>query len=236
MFSELSDETLLAQLDELVRQMPPREKMHLDDDETLDWRGRVRAVFGHLGFVQSGPMSSALDRLRDPRMSDPAKVRELLHSARHDFRMKTLGPLSLPIDAGAVFHYFDGLTKIIEEAKTDILFVDPYLDKDFVSRYLSHVAPSATVRLLGTQKMPALVAAVELFGKQHGLNIEVRSSEDMHDRYVFIDGRSCYQSGASFKDGGKKPTTLTQIVDPFAAVKQTYEDLWNAAQVEYPRP
>lgn len=34
------------------------------------------------------------------------------------------------------------------------------------------------------------------------------------DRYVFVDGKACYQSGASFKDGAKlTPTTLTQITD-----------------------
>ena len=206
------------------------------NDATLEWCGGVRSAFSHVDAYVSGTMNSALNTLRSPSaLSDPAKVRELLLGARYGLRM-IVGPVNLAIDAGAVFHYFDGLTKIIEEAKTDILFVDPYLDKEFVSRYLSNVAPSAKVRLLGTQKMPALVAAAELFSKQSGLNIEVRSSEDIHDRYVFIDGGSCYQSGASFKDGGKKPTTLTQIVDAFAAVKQTYEALWNAAQIEYPKP
>jgi hypothetical protein len=54
----------------------------------------------------------------------------------------------------------------------------------------------------------------------------------IHDRYVLIDNTSCFQSGSSFKDGGKSaPTTLTEITDAFDAVRQTYEELWNAAQI-----
>jgi hypothetical protein len=55
----------------------------------------------------------------------------------------------------------------------------------------------------------------------------------LHDRYVIIDGKNCYQSGASFKDGAKAaPTTLTQISDAFLAVSGTYENLWNNAKAE----
>jgi len=43
---------------------------------------------------------------------------------------------------------------------------------------------------------------------------------------------SCYQSGASFKDGAKKaPTTLTQITDAFSAVSATYEQRWSTSVV-----
>jgi hypothetical protein len=47
-----------------------------------------------------------------------------------------------------------------------------------------------------------------------------------------VDGLSCFQSGASFKDGAKKaPTTLTQITDAFTAVLETYEQLWTKSEV-----
>jgi hypothetical protein len=71
---------------------------------------------------------------------------------------------------------------------------------------------------------------VELLQQQNGLAIEVRSAGGFHDRYVFVDRLSCYQSGASFKDGAKKaPTTLTQIVDAFDAMQATYQELWDKA-------
>jgi hypothetical protein len=44
-----------------------------------------------------------------------------------------------PEGQGLVFDYFDGIRKQIELAKTELFFVDPYLDSDFVSRYLPQV-------------------------------------------------------------------------------------------------
>jgi len=124
--------------------------------------------------------------------------------------------------------------KILEVARQDVLFVDPYLDAEFVSRYIGHVASGVTIRLLASEKLSTLLPAVKLFVQQTNASIEVRSATDFHDRYVFIDRSACYQSGASFKDGAKKsPTTLTQITDAFSAVLQTYEVLWSSSKVEY---
>jgi hypothetical protein len=130
---------------------------------------------------------------------------------------------------------YDGIRKIVELAKQGVLFVDPYLDAEFVSRYLPHVADGVSIRLLAREKLATLLPAVDTFVQQTGKKIEVRSATNFHDRYLLIDGVSCYQSGASFKDGAKSaPTTLTQIVDAFAAVSKTYEDLWQKARVERP--
>lgn len=89
------------------------------------------------------------------------------------------------------------------------------------------------MRLLTREKLQTLLPAVEAFVKQSGAKVEVHSATNFHDRYIFVDRISCYQSGASFKDGAKKaPTTLTQITDAFKAMSQMYEDLWNRAKVE----
>jgi hypothetical protein len=157
----------------------------------------------------------------------------LLHEARHALRMETVGPLSLAVAHGEVFDYFDELRRIVEMAKQDLLFVDPYLDAEFVSRYLSHVSKGVTIRLLAREKLATLLPSVDLFAKQLAYTVQVRSAPHFHDRYVFVDRNACYQSGASFKDGAKSaPTTLSQITDAFAAMSQTYEDLWSRAKVE----
>jgi len=68
-----------------------------------------------------------------------------------------------------------------------------------------------------------LLPAVDVFARQTGAKVEIRSAPNFHDRYVFVDGVSCYQSGASFKDGAKSaPTMLTQITDAFAPVFKDY--------------
>jgi hypothetical protein len=85
--------------------------------------------------------------------------------------------------------------------------------------------------LLGRDKPTALASAAKLFAQQTNSKIEVRTAPGFHDRYMIVDGTSCFQSGASFKDGGRvAPTTITQITDAFAAVRQTYEELWKTAR------
>lgn len=139
----------------------------------------------------------------------------------------------MAVSKGLVFDYFDEIRKIVETAKQDLLFVDPYLDAEFVSRYLGHVSVGVTTRLLAREKLATLLPAVDLFAKQSKAAIEVRSAPNFHDRYVFVDRTACYQSGASFKDGAKSaPTTLTQITDAFTAMLQTYEAIWSGAKVE----
>lgn len=69
-----------------------------------------------------------------------------------------------------------------------------------------------------------------MFVAETKASVAIRIDNALHDRYLIIDGASCYQSGASFKDGAKKaPTTLTQFVDAFGAVRDTYESKWAAA-------
>ena len=59
-----------------------------------------------------------------------------LHQARHDLKMMTAGPTSVAVEGEKPFQYFDELRKIIELSQSDILFVDPYMEAEFVSRYL----------------------------------------------------------------------------------------------------
>ena len=45
------------------------------------------------------------------------KMMTMLHQARHDLRMQTLGPVNLALPHGAVFDYFDEIRKIIENVE-----------------------------------------------------------------------------------------------------------------------
>ena len=75
--------------------------------------------------------------------------------------------------------------------------------------------------------------AVKLFATEHGQAVTVKTSAGMHDRFVLVDNDRCFQSGASFKDGAvNSPTTITQIVDAFEAVRNAYEAMWTAANTE----
>jgi hypothetical protein len=233
----IPSEQLLWHLEELIRAMPTESTLGDDSADSAAWCGRASALVERWDGVKGVSFRHEIDNFN----SRPSAYRDrkhyknmltTLHQARADLQLRTSGPMSVPIPKGGVFSYFDEVRKIAQTAKVDLFFVDPYLDADFVSNYLPHATPGVHVRLLTEKKLTTLLPAVQNFRLQYSSNITVKSSSGLHDRFVFIDGLSCYQSGASFKDGGKSsPTTLTQITDAFDAVKQVYESIWSTATI-----
>lgn len=233
----LSKEQLLAEVEDLLRTMPPRGSALDANDENLAWYGRASAVIGAWNSTKALDFRLALGEIESGNRSRGGvglnRVTSLMNEARFDLRMNTTGPVAAAVATGQVFDYFDEVRQIIEQATSDVLFVDPYLDAEFVSRYLPHVKAGIAVRLLARECLKALLPAVDTFAAQHKTPIQVRCAGGFHDRYVFIDRSCAYHSGASFKDGAKKaPTTLTQVTDTFAAVLKIYEDIWATAKVE----
>ena len=52
----------------------------------------------------------------------------------------------------------------------------------------------------------------EKYEKQYS-NIEIINTNIFHDRFIIIDNKVLYHSGASFKDLGKKCFAITNIVE-----------------------
>jgi hypothetical protein len=236
---KVKPEILLAELDELIRNRPTPGNIFDRSDDALAWIGRAAAALGH----HNDPgVSSALSIYvaTDMHSGDLGKIATahsrlvaLLNEARHSIRMTTTASLNVAIAPGRFFDYFDEVRKIIERATKDLFFIDPYLDADFVSRYLVFAPSGVAIRLLaGGKKLATLLPAVEAFATQSGAKVAVRSTDKHHDRFVFVDGKECFQSGASFKDGATKATTLTQITDAFDGVQKTYEAFWAGAKIE----
>ena len=190
--------------------MPPRGTLRHPTDENFAWLGRVGALIEAWNLSKVLYLRPAMDQFngQDVQISHEGfrKIMTLLHEARHNLRMRTVGPLTAAIGRGSVFDYFDEVRKILEPATRDVLFVDPYLDAEFVSRYLPHIRRGTVVRLLARERLATLLPAADAFSRQSGVTVEIRSAPGFHDRYVFVDGAACYQSGASFKDGAKALT------------------------------
>lgn len=234
----MNDEQLLMELEDLLRNTPPQQNIRQETPENFSWLGRAAAALESWNFVKGSMAKIDINNIQSPNIqlysSGYRKTLTMIHQAIHELRMKTTGPLSVAIGTGGVFDYFDEIRKILESANTDVLFIDPYLDAEFVARYLPNIKDGVSIRLLGREKLSTLIPAVEAYSSQHSKKIEVRSAQGFHDRYVFIDKGNCYQSGSSFKDGAKKsPTTLTQITDAFSAVQSTYEKIWTAGNVKF---
>jgi hypothetical protein len=231
----LPPSVLLAEVDDLLRTMPPIDSFESAGPEHFAWLGRASALVHRWDSVKAiarfDSFASQLGSGSYLQVPQGAQgVLTMLHQLRYDAFLQSPMPQSTNVPTGSVFQYFDEVRKAIELAKSDVFFVDPYLDADFVSRYLPAVAPGVSIRMLAREKITSLLPAAQLYQQQTSAAIAVRSASGFHDRYLIVDRTLCYQSGASFKDGAKKaPTTLTQIQDAFHAVLATYESLWSSA-------
>ena len=87
--------------------------------------------------------------------------------------------------------------------------------------------------LTSSNKLGTLLPAVKAFIGQKQADVELRTTSGLHDRYLFVDRAACFHSGASFKDGARNaPTTVSQIIDAFDAMAETYEAKWNGGKIE----
>lgn len=218
---------LIVELEDVIRTAPDMsDHWHLTNQ---DWLGRARAVLESPIIGSKIEAQMTVGKIAGDLTFGNARAEllVLLQTARHRLRMEYVGPVSIAVDAGMVFDYFDHLRRILEEARSEILIVDPYLSADFVAKYLPFVSRSVVVRLLGREKITQLGPAVAVYNQQHGTQHEVRSGSKFHDRYLFIDGLRGFLSGASFDaGGGKTPTVLLELTDTAPQLLTTYNQLW----------
>jgi hypothetical protein len=234
----LLDAQILAELEDLLVTMPPRETLRHSTEENQAWFGRARAIIAAWNGISSLEFGLHVDTFfsnmhaREAGAALP-KLMAILHQARWDLRMRTVGPLSVAVNRGQPHDYFEELRKLIAAAQSDLLFVDPYLDAAFVSRYLAHARAGVTIRLLASKDMAKLLPAVDMFAQQHHASIEVRKQTARpHDRYLFVDRAQCYISGASFKDGGFYSNTTLQQISDTPELRRIYDQEWANATVE----
>ncbi len=234
----MTDIELLAEIEDILSSAPSRETAFNVSVENYCWLGRAMAALEECDIAKD--LMAEIDN--DAEQSTKAYISEeglrkvftAFHQTRHNLLVKATGRLSIAVSNGMFFDYFDEIREIIKTANRTILFVDPYLDAEFVSRYITHVRKGVSIRLLAREKLDTLLPAVNAYRNQSQQAIQVRSASRFDDRYVFIDGDSCYRSGAIFTAGMKEnPTTVTQITSAFTATYRVYEDIWQYANVEF---
>src|SRR5579859_2332469 len=144
--------------------------------ENHAWLGRVAAVL-NVWKPREPFLWTLMDDVQsmDDYRSVPAvnHLPRWLYHARSDLRLKIPGRTSVAIGRGMIFDYFDEIRKYIELARNDLLFVDPYLDAEFVSRFLLLVREGVTVRLLAREKLQTLLPAVDALSQQSKLVIQI---------------------------------------------------------------
>src|SRR5215472_14437548 len=101
-----------------------------EDDKNPALFGRALAIIEQWNDDKAGQLRMYIEKFQSNLHAREAgaefpKIMTMINEARYDLRMKSVGPLSIAIEQGRPFDYFDEVRKIIERASNDVFFVDP---------------------------------------------------------------------------------------------------------------
>ena len=107
---------------------------------------------------------------------------------------------------GQIYDAYSLMLKIFDNAETSIIIIDNYIDKNILD-ILSKTNKQVT---LITNKYK--IQDYEKYREQYN-NVTLVIDNSFHDRFIILDKKVLYHSGASFKDLGKNCFSITKIED-----------------------
>ena len=107
---------------------------------------------------------------------------------------------------GQIYDAYNLLIKTLSKSKKEIIIIDNY-----AGRELFNIIKDIKVNIkVYTENIDN--TAKEKYEKQYS-NLSIFTTDIFHDRFIIIDNKVLYHSGASFKDLGKKCFAITKIED-----------------------
>lgn len=107
---------------------------------------------------------------------------------------------------GQIYDAYSLLIDILSKARKEIIIIDNYAGKK-----LFDIIKNINVNVkIYTKNIDNI--SKEKYEKQYN-NLEIINTHIFHDRFIIIDNKVLYHSGASFKDLGKKCFAITKIED-----------------------
>ena len=107
---------------------------------------------------------------------------------------------------GQIYDAYSLLIDILSKARKEIIIIDNYAGKK-----LFDIIKNINVKVkIYTENIDNI--SKEKYEKQYN-NLEIINTHIFHDRFIIIDNKVLYHSGASFKDLGKKCFAITKMED-----------------------
>jgi hypothetical protein len=134
---------------------------------------------------------------------------------------------------GSQWDAFVVLRDLFAKASTELAIVDPYCDKTAFPLLASRQGKPLAVRILCCQYAEVVATEAKAFVAQFpGWTIRVRQAKDFHDRFLVIDGTSCFHIGASINTAGKTAFMVSKLEDQASrnALLRQIDDSWSAAR------
>jgi hypothetical protein len=239
----LPPEKAIPILENLIQKAETLYNEQLDSAERQQWthtgEGALLAALGnrHPNIQAFGAAQFGAYGLNETEASLRAQANEqlggmvaVLKSTVEQLRWQLPDPSQVFLPAGSAHDAYLEIRKIIQTATSEILIVDTYVDGTLWT-LLTNLPVSAKIRIMTMQMKGDFALEGRKFAAQHGNTIEIRQTQQYHDRFVIADGSRCWHVGSSIKDAGNKAFAMSEILSPTiqTAIKADVEATWSAA-------
>ena len=151
-----------------------------------------------------------------------------LQQHNNDFTLKEK-PAMIFFTEGKQFDAFTTIRECVKKAKISITLIDGYIDENTLI-FFEGKEPTIQLNILtkSASMLKLTQRAIELYNKQYE-NLEVKISENYHDRFLIIDDKHFFHIGASIKDAGNRVFMYSTIedVDLIQSVRDKFYNEWN---------
>ena len=133
--------------------------------------------------------------------------------------------------AGQHFDAKSVVRDLFAMAEMNIIVIDSYVGED-VLNLLTVKKDEVCIKLLTGKVSPAFLTLARDFNRQYK-NLEIRSSNIFHDRFIFVDNKDFYHFGASLEHLGNRTFMFAKVEEPIviAALRAQWENGWEQATV-----
>lgn len=160
-------------------------------------------------------INNRMDQLENKFVAHDRQLEEL--SDKVDFFVRTsLPPVEGIFFDGQIFDAYVFATDLIKSAKRSIILIDNYVDES-VLLMLSKRVPGATATIYTKQISPQLQLDLTRHNSQYP-QVDIRTCQQTHDRFLIIDDTELYHIGASLKDLGKKWFAFSKMEMPASII------------------
>ena len=112
---------------------------------------------------------------------------------------------------GQLFDAYVLFENLLQKATREIILIDNYVDLSILER-LAKKQSGVNVKIYTHPRTTLTQLDVDTFNRQYP-QLELHTTNSMHDRYLIIDGADLYHIGASLKDLGKKCFAFNKMDD-----------------------
>lgn len=225
---------LVAELRALADNIPDFASFAPTSRPHQEWLGKLFALVQQWNGVEAMSLRSQFNFLGYDvtRPSSLSNIVNTLYRAIADLELRLPAGHDRSFGPGAVYDFFKALRELLASAAQSVLIIDPYMDEQVFDTYLTVVGRHVSIRLLSNKGAGAMTAAITKFIAQTKMKVEARSSQEIHDRVLFLDDRSGWVLGQSIKDAAKaKPTYLAPLDSETVRLKKAiYEQIWLAGK------